>query len=214
MIFIRYMRGKFLGERTGEPLQFGGECMQIIGIVGSPRRNGNTELLTAHTLKAIDEEGLDTELISLAGLDIQGCSGCAVCAKGERCSIEDDLLHLYFAMKQADGIILASPVYFGSATALMKALMERTGSISRQNGEPFQGKVGGPLVVARRAGHNFTIAQLTLWFQILGFVVPGSSYWNVAFGRKKGEVTGDDEGMKTAWTFGKNMAFVVKKLRS
>jgi multimeric flavodoxin WrbA len=187
--------------------------MQVIGIVGSPRKNGNTELLTAHTLKAIRDEGLNTELVSLAGLDIRGCNACMVCRKAECCPIEDDLFPLYLKMKEADGIILASPVYFGSATAIMKALIERAGYISRQNGEPFKGKVGGPLVVARRAGHNFTVAQLTFWFQILGMVVPGSSYWNVAFGREKGEVSGDEEGMNTAWTFGKNMAFVVKKLR-
>ena len=82
----------------------------------------------------------------------------------------------------------SSPVYFGSATALIKSLMERAGYISRLNGEPFTRKVGGPLVVARRAGHNFTMAQLTFWFQILGMVVPGSTYWNIAFGREKGEV--------------------------
>jgi multimeric flavodoxin WrbA len=187
--------------------------MKVIGIVGSPRKNGNTELLTTHTLKAIAEEGLDTELISLSGLDLKGCTACMACSKEELCSIDDDLFPIYLKMKEADGIILASPVYYGSATALIKALIERAGYISRYNGEPFKGKVGGPLVVARRAGHNFTIAQLTFWFQILGLVVPGSTYWNVAFGREKGEVSNDEEGMKTAWTFGKNMAFVVKKLQ-
>ena len=68
--------------------------------------------------------------------------------------------------------------------------------------------------MARRAGKNFTSAQLTLWFQILGFVIPGSSYWNVAIGREEGEVMSDEEGLKTAWNFGKNMAFIIKKLRS
>jgi len=188
--------------------------MKAIGIVGSPRENGNTELLTAHTLKAIAEEGLDTELIRLAGLEIRPCNACMVCQKEERCSIEDDLFPIYLKMKQADGIILASPVYYGSATALIKALIERTGYISRWNGEPFRGKVGGPLVVARRAGKNFTFAQLTFWFQILGFFIPGSTYWNVAIGREKGEVERDDEGLKTAWNFGKNVAFLIKKLRS
>ena len=187
--------------------------MKVIGIVGSPRKNGNTELLTAHVLKAITQEGLDTELIRLAGLDIRPCNACMVCTKEERCSIEDDLFPIYLKMKEADGIILASPVYYGSATALIKALIERAGYISRWNGEPFSGKVGGPLVVARRAGHNFTLAQLTLWFQILGLIVPGSTYWNVAFGREKGEVTNDEEGMKTAWNFGKNVALILKKLK-
>ncbi len=188
--------------------------MKAIGIVGSPRKNGNTELLTTHTLKAIAEEGLDTELIRLAGLEIQPCNACMVCQKEERCSIEDDLFPIYGKMKEADSIILASPVYYGSATALIKALIERVGYISRWNGSPFHGKVGGPLVVARRAGKNFTFAQLTLWFQILGFFVPGSSYWNVAIGRDKGDVRHDEEGLQTAWNFGKNIAFLVKKLRS
>ncbi len=187
--------------------------MKVIAIVGSPRKKGNTEMLTNHALKAIAEEGLDTELFPLAGLDIRPCNACMVCTKEERCSIEDDLFPIYLKMKEADGIILASPVYYGSATAIIKALMERAGFISRWNGELFSGKVGGPLVVARRAGHNFTIAQLTFWFQILGLVVPGSTYWNVAFGREKGEVTNDEEGMKTVWTFGKNVAWVLKKLK-
>jgi multimeric flavodoxin WrbA len=166
-----------------------GGNMKVIAIVGSPRKNGNTEILTSYTLKAIAEEGLDTELVRLAGLDIKPCNACMVCAKEEQCSIKDDLFPIYLKMKAADGIILASPVYYGSATALIKAFM-------------------------RRAGHNFTIAQLTLWFQILGLVVPGSTYWNVAVAREKGEVTNDEEGMKTAWNFGKNIAWVLKKLKS
>ncbi len=188
--------------------------MKVIAIVGSPRENGNTELLAAHTLKSIAEEGLDTELIRLAKLEIKPCNACMFCQEEEKCSIEDDLFPIYRKMKEADGIILASPVYFGSATSLMKALMERTGYMARLNGEPFQGKVGGPLVVARRAGQNFTFAQLTLWFQILGFFIPGSTYWNIARGREKGEVLRDEEGLKTAWKFGKNMAFLIKKVRS
>lgn len=189
--------------------------MKVIGIVGSPRKGGNTEILTIYTLKAIAEEGLETELISLAGLDIKPCDACRVCAKEERCPIEDDLFPVYRKMKDADGIILASPVYYGSGTALIKALMERTGQISHWGGKNvFGGKVGGPLVVARRAGHNFTVAQLTFWFEILDMVVPGSTYWNVAFGREKGDVSKDEEGMRTAWNFGKNMAMVLKKLKA
>ena len=187
--------------------------MKVIGIVGSPRKNGNTEILTSHSLNAIAEEGIDTELIRLAGLEIRPCNACMACVKAETCSIEDDLFPIYLKMKEADGIILASPVYYGSVTGLMKSCIERAGYISRNNGEPFSGKVGGPLVVARRAGHNFTFAELTLWFQVLGLIVPGSSYWNIAFGRDKGEVRNDETGMQTAWNFGKNIAWVLKKLK-
>ncbi len=186
--------------------------MKAIGIVGSPRKDGNTEILTKHTLKAIEEEGLDTELIRLAGLDIRPCDACMVCRKEERCPIDDDLLPIYSKMKAADAIILASPVYFGSANALLKALMDRAGYMSGSR-RVFAGKVGGPLVVARRAGQNFTFAQIMYWFHILGFFMPGSTYWNIAFGRQLGEVEEDEEGLKTAWNFGKNIALLLKKLK-
>ncbi|MDO8568606.1 MAG: flavodoxin family protein [Dehalococcoidales bacterium] len=188
--------------------------MKIIAIVGSPRKNGNTENLTNHALRAIAEEGIETELVRLAGLRIDPCNACYACRQEESCSIEDDLFPIYLKMKEADGIILSSPVYYGSATALIKAFMERAGQINRANGEPFKGKTGGALVVARRAGKNFTFSQLTLWFQILGFYIAGSSYWNVAIGREKGEVEHDEEGMRTALNFGKNLAFLTKKLKS
>ncbi len=186
--------------------------MKAIGIVGSPRKNGNTEILTAHTLQAIAEEGLDTELIRLAGLDIRPCTACMACRDEEHCPIKDDLFPIYQKMKEVEAIILASPVYYGSATALLKALIERTGYISGPR-RVFAGKVGGPLVVARRAGQNFTFAQILYWYHILGFFVPGSTYWNIAFGRQPGEVKEDEEGLRTAWNFGKNVAFLVKKLK-
>jgi multimeric flavodoxin WrbA len=186
--------------------------MTVLGIVGSPRKKGNTEILTNHTLEAIAEEGLKTKLIRLAGLDIRPCNACCACYEEELCTIKDDLFPIYLEMKEADGIILASPVYYSSATALIKAFTERTGYISRHNGEPFYRKVGGPLVVARRAGHNFALAELTFWFQVLGLIVPGSSYWNMAFGKEKDDVLKDEEGMETAWNFGKNIAWLIKKL--
>ncbi|OGO01347.1 MAG: hypothetical protein A2Y90_00535 [Chloroflexi bacterium RBG_13_52_12] len=187
--------------------------MKAVGIVGSPRKAGNTEILTAHCLKAMAEEGLETELIRLAGLDIRGCNHCGYCHENEGCSIEDDLQPVYEKMIKADALIVASPVYYGSATALVKGLLERAGFMSFRN-KPFTGKVGGPLVVARRAGQNFTFAELLYWFHINQIVNPGSTYWNIAFGREKGEVERDEEGMLTAWNFGKNVAKVAKKLRS
>jgi multimeric flavodoxin WrbA len=113
-------------------------------------------------------------------------------------------------MLAADIIVVGSPVYFGSATALVKGLLERAGYMSRGK---YAGKVGGPLVVARRAGQNFTFAELLFWFHISGMVNPGSIYWNVAFGREKGEAAKDEEGMRIVWEFGKNCARVAKKLR-
>lgn len=187
--------------------------MEALGIVGSPRKGGNSEILTAHCLKAIAEEGLDTELVSLAGLNISGCNDCNYCRDNDGCSIEDDLQPIYAKMVAADAIIIASPVYFGSATALVKALLERAGFMSFRH-RPLRGKVGGPLVVARRAGKNFTFMELMHWFHIMEIINPGSTYWNVAVGRNKGEVEQDAEGLRTAWHFGKNVAGLVKRLRT
>ena len=186
--------------------------MKVLGISGSPRKDGNTEIMMGHALKAAAEEGLETELVRLADLDIGRCNSCDLCRQEERCSLDDDLFPLYLRMKDAQAMILASPVYFGSATALMKSFIERAGIIALRNGQLFAGKAGGAIVVARRAGHNFTLAEMTLWFQILGMVVPGSTYWNIGFGRKPGDVAADEEGMKTAWQFGKNIAWLARKL--
>ena len=187
--------------------------MGVIGIVGSPRVNGNTEILTKHALSAIEEEGLSTELVRLAKMDIRPCNACMVCKTEERCPIEDDLFPLYVKMKEAEAIVLGSPVYFSSVPGLLKSFIERAGYIAKHH-KTFAGKVGGPLAVARRGGANFTFAELLLWFYILGFNIPGSTYWNIAFGGEKGEVKDDEEGLNTAWTFGKNLAYLVKKLKA
>ena len=186
--------------------------MKAIGIAGSPRKSGNTEILTAHCLKAIAEEGIDTELVSLAGLNITGCKHCEYCYEhpGE-CATKDDAQPIIEKMKAADAIIVGSPVYFGSATSLVKGLLERAGYSNRG---AFAGKVGGPVVVARRAGQNFTFVELMHWFHITQIINPGSTYWNMAFGREKGEVEKDEEGMNTVWNFAKNVANLVKKLKA
>ncbi len=126
--------------------------MKALGITGSPRKGGNSELIPNHARRAMAEEGIETELISLAGLTILPCTACMACQKEERCIIEDDLMPIYEKMKAADCIILTTPVYYGSATALIKGLMERAGYVARHAGNQFKGKVGGPLVVARRGG--------------------------------------------------------------
>ena len=187
--------------------------MKIVGIVGSPRRGGNTETLTRVALEEIHKEGLDTELLSLAGKTITPCDACASCRKTGKCRIKDDFEAIYSKMVDADGFILATPVYFGAATPQIASLISRCYAY-RGSKRPFENKVGGPLVVARRAGHNFTLAQLTFFFMISGMIIPGSTYWNIAFGREKGEVTKDMEGIETAKNFGKKLAWLTKKINS
>jgi multimeric flavodoxin WrbA len=112
----------------------------------------------------------------------------------------------------ADGILVGSPVYFGSATPQVMAMLDRVGYVARKHPQLLRRKVGAAIVVARRAGQNFTFAQLNYFFLISEMIVPGATYWNVAFGREKGEVRNDAEGMDTVRNVAKNMAWLLKQL--
>jgi len=188
--------------------------IRILGVVGSPRVGGNTELLVSEALKAAEEEGAETELLRLADKEINPCDACLSCRKTKECRIEDDFQMVFQKMVEADGIILASPVYFSSATPKIKALIDRAGYVSIAKGRVFENKVGGAMAVARRAGQNFTFAELLFFFLHQGMIVPGSTYWNIAFGREKGEVSKDEEGMRTARNFGKKMVWLIRKIKS
>jgi len=187
--------------------------IRILGIVGSPRVGGNTERLVAEALKAAEEDGAETELLRLADKEVKACDGCLSCRKTGECHVKDDFKPIFDKMVEADGIILATPVYFGSATPQIKALIDRAGYLSGAEGRVFENKVGGALVVARRAGQNFTFAQLLFFFLHQGMIVPGSTYWNVAFGREKGEVTKDEEGLRTARNFVKKMVWLLGRIK-
>jgi multimeric flavodoxin WrbA len=185
--------------------------VKVVGIVGSMRRGGNTEILTQIALDEIQKEGLETELISLAEKKIEPCDGCRTCLKTGKCHIKDDFDSVFTKMKEAEGIILSTPVYYGAATPQIVSLISR---FYANRGKPLKNKVGGPIVVARRAGHNFTFAQLMFFFMISEMIVPGSSYWNIAFGRLKGDVLKDKEGIDTIKNFGHNMAWLLKKIHA
>jgi multimeric flavodoxin WrbA len=186
--------------------------LKILGIVGSPRPGGNTEKMTRMALDEIKAEGIDVELISLAGKKIEPCRGCSACRKTGECVIKDDFGAIYDKMAAAEGFILASPVYFSAPTPQITALISRC-FVNRGKGKRvFDNKVGGPIVVARRAGKNFAFAQLLLFYMIQGMIVPGSSYWNVAIGRDIGDVTNDTEGVETIKFFAKKLAWLTKKV--
>ena len=188
--------------------------MKVLAIGGSARPQGNTQLLLTEALKVLEGHGITTEYISLHNKDIRPCQACMKCAKDKnRCSQEDDFNALYEVLAQADGLIVGSPVYFGSATPNLMALLDRAGFVARMGDNVFDRKVGSPVVVARRAGVNFTYAQLLYFFMIMGMVVPGSTYWPIAFGLNPGEVTKDEEGMKTVATLAENIAWLLKKVR-
>ncbi len=181
--------------------------MAVVG--GRPR--GNTETLTRVALEEVQKEGIETELVSLSEKKIQPCDGCRSCTETGVCHIQDDFESVFSKMKEADGIILSTPVYYGAATPQIVAFISR---FYAKHGKPLKNKVGGPIVVARRAGHNFTLAQLLFFFMISEMIVPGSTYWNVAFGRQKGDVLKDEEGVNTIRHFGQKLAWLIKKVNA
>ncbi|HTP26417.1 MAG TPA: flavodoxin family protein [Anaeromyxobacteraceae bacterium] len=190
--------------------------MHAIAICGSPRREGNTEFLLRHCLDRLRGGSIDCELVRLADKSVEPCRACGLCAQRRdgTCGIKSDDFHpLFERMRCADILVVGSPVYFGSATPQLMALLDRCGYVSRQNGGFFSRKIGGPIVVARRAGHNFTFAQLLYWYMINDMIVPGSSYWNVALAREPGEVANDREGIATVERFADNLTWLAERLR-
>jgi multimeric flavodoxin WrbA len=130
-----------------------------------------------------------------------------------KCVVESDPVNEYFAqIAEADGLLLGSPVYFSDVTAGMRALIERTGLVSRANGGVLKRKVGAGVIAVRRAGSNFSLASINYLFLISEMIIPGSSYWNVGIGRNPGEVQNDAEGIETMKTLGKNMAWLLQKI--
>ncbi len=187
--------------------------MKVLGIVGSPRRGGNTQQVMEEFLQSCTEEGLQTEIILLADLNIRPCQECLFCKTNRKCKNDrDDFLPVYNKMLNSDAIVVASPVFFGSATAEITALLDRAGYLGIAMGRPFEKKVGGAIAVARRAGHNFTLMQLLHFFLYHGMVIPGSTYWNMVIGKEPGEVLQDTEGMATVKNFAGNIAWLLKKI--
>jgi multimeric flavodoxin WrbA len=184
--------------------------MKALAIVGSPRVGGNSQVLAETCLDVIAEQGIQTECLHIGGLNLAGCTDCGVCKEEETCPIGDDLLPIYEKMIEAQALVISAPTYFGSAPPEIKALLDRAGFIAHRHGNRFARKVGSPISVSRRAGHNFTFAQLLQWYYINEIIVPGSSYWSIAIGRDPGEVRQDTEGMRTVEDLGRNIAWLTK----
>ena len=189
--------------------------MKVVAFNGSARKDGNTAILLNTVLEEVRKEGIETELIQLAGKNLAGCIGCYRCFKNKdsQCAVDDDEMNEYIAkMREADGIVLGSPTYFADVSANIKALIERCGLVSKANGDLYRRKVGAGVVAVRRAGAFQAFNTLNAFFLVSQMIVPGSSYWNISFGREPGEVSADAEGMQTMQNLGKNIAWVLKKL--
>ncbi len=190
--------------------------MKVVAFNGSARKGGNTSTLLRAVLAEIEAAGGETELVELAGEKINGCIACMKCSqnKDRRCAVDDDILNdLLTKMIAADGIILGSPTYFADVSANMKALIERCGMVSRVNGDILKRKAGASVVAVRRGGASHVFSSMNYFFLIGQMIVVGSSYWNIGIGLKPGEVSGDEEGMRTMRDLGRNMAWLIPRLK-
>ncbi len=189
--------------------------MKVVAFNGSARKDGNTAILLDLVLTELRNEGIDTEMIQLAGKNIHGCLACRRCfaRKDGRCAQKkDDGNKLIDKMIEADGIVLGSPTYVTDVSPEIKALIDRACMVTRANGSPLRRKVGAAVVAVRRAGATHAFDTLNHFFFITEMIVPGSSYWNIAIGREKGEVRADAEGVETMKVLGQNMAWLMKRL--
>ena len=189
--------------------------MKVLGIAGSLRPKSNTLEYVAKALNVFKDADFETTLISLRGKEIKPCNGCYDCVKKGYCTIKgDDFDEILEEIRQAEGLILGSPVYLSSVVPQMMALLARATFVAYWNDKFLSGKVGGPITVARRAGHNVAFSQLLLWFFINGVTVPGSTYWNVGMAGAGGarDAENDQEGLETVVNFAGNMVQVMKKI--
>jgi multimeric flavodoxin WrbA len=190
--------------------------MKVVAFNGSARKDGNTAILLRRVLQVLESEGIETELIQLAGQQIHGCTACGTCRKikNRECKIVNDNVNLYIQkMAEADGILLGSPTYFSMMSPELKALIDRAGYVAMGNDALFKRKVGAAVVAVRRAGGVPTFDAINHFFLISQMIVPGSCYWNVGFGRKKGDVEKDEEGLRTMQVLGENMAWLLKQMK-
>ena len=172
--------------------------MYAVAVNGSPRKEGNTELLLREVLTELKSAGWETELVKVGGTSIRGCIACQKCFenKDNECAVKEDKFNDVFAkMLKADAVILGSPTYFAAVSADLKALIERAGYVAYANDHAFSGKIGAAVVAVRRGGATHVYDTINHMFQMSRMVIPGSTYWNMGFGLGKGEVLKDDEGL-------------------
>jgi len=189
--------------------------MKVVAFNGSARKDGNTAILINYTLSELKKKGIETELFQFAGKKIHGCIACRKCFenKDQRCAVKDDVLNdCIEKMIAADGILLGSPTYFADISTEMKALIDRAGYVAKANDDMFKRKVGAGIVAARRGGSIHAFDSLNHFFLISQMIIPGSCYWNLGFGREKGEVKKDKESRKIMTILGENMAWLLAKV--
>lgn len=181
--------------------------MKVLMINGSPRTNGNTAIALNEMIKIFDKEGIEAECVQIGNQDVRGCIACGTCGTKGRCVFDDVVNDLASKFEAADGLVVASPVYYASANATLIACLDRLFYSTKFDKTM---KVGASVVVARRGGLSATYDELNKYFGISGMPIASSQYWNSIHGREKGEAEQDLEGLQTVRTLARNMTFLMR----
>lgn len=186
--------------------------MKVVAILGSPRAKGNCAESLNIMGRIFEAEGIELEVVHVGAEVIRGCVGCRGCqkAQNERCVFDDAVNSAVAKMKDADGIVLTSPVYFSGIAGTMKSFLDRAFYVSAANGGMFRGKVAGAVVSVRRTGGSHTLDGLNHYLTYGEMVLATSTYWNVVHGRDEGEMVADLEAVQSVEMLARNMAWLIK----
>lgn len=184
--------------------------MKVLIINGSPRENGNTKTILNEAIKEFEKENVEYDLYDIGKKAIRGCMACGYCFNHDSCAINDDVNMLAKKLDEADGVIIASPVYYASPNGSLIALLDRLFYSSKCN-KRF--KVGASFAIARRGGTVATFDVLNKYFTINQMPIASGKYWNISFGRKEGESINDEEGLQNARIVARNMIFLMKAIK-
>ena len=185
---------------------------KVLLINGSPRRNGNTATALQEVAKALNAQGIETEIAWIGNKPVRGCIACGSCKrKGDgKCVFDDDICNpMIEKMNKADGLVVGAPVYYGVPAGQMLSLIQRMLFAGAQ----VQNKPVAAVSICRRGGASAAFQTLTMPFQMMNMPVATSQYWNIAYGMNPGEVAKDAEGMQTMRTMANNMAWMLKPLK-
>ena len=183
--------------------------MKVLIINGSPRVGGNTSVAVDEMVKTFNEEGVEAEVVQIGNKAIRGCIACGNCAQNGKCVFDDAVNKIAAKFEEADGLVVASPVYYASANATLIACLDRLFYSSHFDKSM---KVGASVVCCRRGGASATFDELNKYFTISNMPVVSSQYWNSVHGREKGQAAKDLEGLQTVRVLARNMTFLMKSI--
>lgn len=181
--------------------------MKVLILNGSPRKGGNTSIALDEMVKIFEADGIEAEVVQVGNKAVRGCIACGTCAEKGKCVFDDVVNELAPKFEAADGLVIASPVYYGSANATLIACLDR---LFYSTSFDKTMKVGASVVVARRGGLSATFDELNKYFLISSMPVAASQYWNSVHGREPGQAAQDAEGLQTVRVLARNMAFLMK----